>query len=60
MTKNEILALARRKLGPGATVRTSSEGFVAEYTTPKGRTRVTAHDADTLAWFLEQMPERTP
>ena len=51
MTPEELKSLAERKLGQGATVRVTRQGWVAE----RGRARVTAKTRDTLIWFLERM-----
>jgi hypothetical protein len=50
-----LVDLAERKLGSGAIIRVTAEGWVAVL----GTTRVTAKTRDTLVWFLEQMPDRS-
>ena len=52
-----LVALAERKLGAGAVVRVVGGEWVAERVTPKGRSKVTAKNRDTLVWFLEQMAD---
>jgi hypothetical protein len=56
VTLKQLEGLAVRKLGKGATVRVTREGWVAERVGGAGRSRVTAKTRDILAWFLEQMP----
>lgn len=55
----QVEELAARKLGEGATVRSTSEGWVAERYAHGNRTRVTGKTLDVLGWFLTQMPERS-
>ena len=49
--------LAARKLGPSAKVSGGRDGWMAVRETESGRTRVGAHNLQTLIWFLEQMPD---
>jgi len=57
----QLNALAVRKLGPSATVRTTREGWIAELVERQGATvnikRVTGRTWSALAMFLERMPD---
>lgn len=55
----KVEELAVRKLGKGATVRPTREGWVAEKYDQGKRTSVTGKTLDILEWFLNQMPERS-
>lgn len=57
MTLDSLVELAERKLGKGATVQLTREGWIAKVDTAKGTLRATAKTKDTLIWFLERMPD---
>ena len=52
-----LMDLAERKLGPGATIRITREGWIAERIAKGNRTRVTGKTRDILEWFLREMPD---
>ena len=52
-----LIELAERKLGPGAVIRISKQGWIAERVTTDDITRVTGKTRDVLEWFLKQMPD---
>lgn len=56
-SRRMLMDLAERKLGPGATIRITREGWIAEQVTDGKRTRVTGKSRDVLEWFLNQMPD---
>lgn len=52
-----LMDLAERKLGQGATIRITRDGWVAERTEDGKRTRVSGKSRDILEWFLREMPD---
>lgn len=57
LKRRMLMDLAERKLGEGATIRITRDGWVAERIANGKRMRVMGQSRAILEWFLREMPD---